>query len=62
MRLKRKCAMKSNVHEINNLIVSIQSIAQLIKDGMMDEEMINDLILRTEKLKELINASTSSKN
>lgn len=54
--------MKSNVHEINNLIVSIQSIAQLIKDGMMDEEMINDLILRTEKLKELINASTSSKN
>ena len=54
--------MRPEIHEINNLIVSIQSIARLIKEGMMDDEMIEDLISRSERLKNLINSLTNSQN
>lgn len=50
--------LNSNQHDISNILVSLQSMAMLMKQGFYDIEMADDLLERTLALKKLINVES----
>ncbi|PIP93430.1 MAG: hypothetical protein COW00_12080 [Bdellovibrio sp. CG12_big_fil_rev_8_21_14_0_65_39_13] len=50
--------LSNNQHDISNILVSLQSMAQLMKQGFYESDMADDLMERILSLKKLINVDS----
>jgi len=50
--------LSNNQHDISNILVSLQSMAKLMKQGFYESDMADDLLERVLNLKKLINVDS----